>query len=207
MSKSKAKGNENNPPARRDMRKPTSGRGLEPIASNSFVVLQNMEAQLSILAPPTCEEPMGDNNMGLLLANNINEKPKSGCSLPQTERALGTLEDQNSRGTGAKSFPALVRDLKTHYRLDFIAILETRCTREVSQGRAQQLGFPNMELIDYEGYSGGIWCLWEHSITSISLIERHHQFIHLQVTEAAGCSRTLTVVYTSPTCVSWRVLW
>ncbi|KAK4258548.1 hypothetical protein QN277_004989 [Acacia crassicarpa] len=113
----------------------------------------------------------------------------------------------NSRGTGALSFPALVRDLKTHYRLDFIAVLETRCTKEASLSRAQQLGFPNMELIDCEGYSGGIWCLWEHSISSISVIERHHQFMHLQVTGAAGNSWMLTVVYASPTCASRRLLW
>ncbi|KAI9092494.1 hypothetical protein K1719_027622 [Acacia pycnantha] len=40
------------------------------------------------------------------------------------------------RGTGAKSFPALVRDLKSHYHMDFIAIVETRCAKEASIGRA-----------------------------------------------------------------------
>ncbi|KAI9084859.1 hypothetical protein K1719_033265 [Acacia pycnantha] len=113
----------------------------------------------------------------------------------------------NSRGTGAKSFPALVRDLKTHYQLNFIAILETRCNKEVSHRRANLLGFPNMELVDCEGYSGGIWCLWDHSITSISVIERHHQFLHLQVTGAAGSSWVITVIYASPSGVARRALW
>ncbi|KAK4254012.1 hypothetical protein QN277_009448 [Acacia crassicarpa] len=113
----------------------------------------------------------------------------------------------NSRGTGAQSFPALVCDLKTHYQLNFIAILETRCNKAVSQSRASQLGFPNMELVDCEGYSGGIWCLWDHSFTSVSLIERHPQFLHFQVSRAAGCSWTITVVYGSPLCTSRRVLW
>ncbi|KAI9125313.1 hypothetical protein K1719_003929 [Acacia pycnantha] len=92
----------------------------------------------------------------------------------------------NSKGTGAKSFPALVRELKGHYKLDFFAIVETRCSKEMSVTRANQLGFPNMELVDCEGYSGGIWCLWDHSISSITILERHHQFIHLQVTGAAA---------------------
>ncbi|KAI9113388.1 hypothetical protein K1719_015913 [Acacia pycnantha] len=144
------------------------------------------------------------------------EKPGCGVSLSQPVSPLDMVEDQthiqvvdlNKQpmdeliGTGAKSFPPLVRDLKTHYRLDFLAVLETRCSREASQGRAQQLGFPNMELIDGEGYSGGIWCFWEHSIKSISLIERHHQFIHLHVIGSTGGSWTLTVVYASPTCVA-----
>ncbi|KAI9075717.1 hypothetical protein K1719_042333 [Acacia pycnantha] len=113
----------------------------------------------------------------------------------------------NSRGTEAKTFPALVRDLKAHYQLNFIAILEIRCTKEASKRRASQLGFPNMELIDCEGYSGGIWCLWDHSITSISLLERHHQFIHLQVTGVSGILWMLTVVYASPSCASLQILW
>ncbi|KAI9070704.1 hypothetical protein K1719_047332 [Acacia pycnantha] len=73
--------------------------------------------------------------------------------------------------------------------------------------RASQLGFSNMELIDCEGYSGGIWCLWNPSIASISVLERHHQFIHLQVNATKGHSWTLTVVYASPSCISRRVLW
>ncbi|KAK4275212.1 hypothetical protein QN277_018336 [Acacia crassicarpa] len=113
----------------------------------------------------------------------------------------------NSRGTGARSFPALVRDLKSHYHLDFLAIVETRCAKESSVRRARQLGFPNMELIDCVGYSGGIWCFWDQTIVSISVLERHHQYIHLQVNGTSGCSWTLTVVYASPSCVPRRALW
>ncbi|KAI9113418.1 hypothetical protein K1719_015345 [Acacia pycnantha] len=113
----------------------------------------------------------------------------------------------NPRGTGARSFPALVRDLKAHYQLDFIAILEMRCKKDLSIGRAKQLGFPYMELMDGEGYSGGIWCLWEHSIGSVSLIERHSQFVHFQVTSIAGLTWTFMVVYASPSCVNCRSLW
>ncbi|KAI9074998.1 hypothetical protein K1719_043048 [Acacia pycnantha] len=58
----------------------------------------------------------------------------------------------NSRGTGAKSFPGLVRDLKIHYQLNFVAILETRCNKETSHGRANQLGFPSMEIIECERF-------------------------------------------------------
>ncbi|KAK4254761.1 hypothetical protein QN277_010094 [Acacia crassicarpa] len=113
----------------------------------------------------------------------------------------------NSRGTGAGSFPGLVRDLKSYYQLNFVAIVETRCAKELSLGRANQLGFSSMELIDCEGYSGGIWCLWDNNIISISLSERHHQYMHLQVNGIAGRVWTLTVVYASPSCTPHRVLW
>ncbi|KAI9119889.1 hypothetical protein K1719_009278 [Acacia pycnantha] len=97
--------------------------------------------------------------------------------------------------------------MRTHYHLDFIAILETRCTPALSVGRAKSLGFPNMELVDCEGYSGGIWCLWDHSISSVSVLERHHQFLHLQITSSARCTWTMTIVYASPSCGPRRVLW
>ncbi|KAK4257610.1 hypothetical protein QN277_007174 [Acacia crassicarpa] len=71
----------------------------------------------------------------------------------------------NARGTGARSFSALVRDLKNHYQLDFIAILETMCAKELFAGQARNLGFPHMELIDSEGYSGGIWCFWDRTVS------------------------------------------
>ncbi|KAI9081386.1 hypothetical protein K1719_036649 [Acacia pycnantha] len=77
----------------------------------------------------------------------------------------------------------------------------------MTEGRVGQLGFPNRELMDCKGYSGGIWCLWDHNISSISVLERHHQFIHIQVFGVAGNSWMLTVVYASPSSVTRRTLW
>ncbi|KAK4259900.1 hypothetical protein QN277_006188 [Acacia crassicarpa] len=112
-----------------------------------------------------------------------------------------------ARGTGARSFPALIRDLKAHYNLNFIAILETRCAKELSIRRAQWLGFSNLEIIDCEGYSGGIWCLWDENNVTVSVLERHHQFIHLQVTTPSRPSWLFSVVYASPSSGVRRLVW
>ncbi|KAI9127180.1 hypothetical protein K1719_001739 [Acacia pycnantha] len=69
------------------------------------------------------------------------------------------------------------------------------------------MGFPHMELIDSEGYSGGIWCLWESCISHVVVLERHHQYMHLQITDASNHSWMFTVVYASPSIVSRRALW
>ncbi|KAK4275816.1 hypothetical protein QN277_018836 [Acacia crassicarpa] len=113
----------------------------------------------------------------------------------------------NSRGIGARSFPALIRDLKNHYNLNFVAILETHCSKEDSARRADQLGFSHMELIDSEGYSGGIWCFWEPTISHVAVLEHHHQYMHLKITCVTGCSWILTVVYASPSNAGRRTLW
>ncbi|KAI9083705.1 hypothetical protein K1719_034294 [Acacia pycnantha] len=124
--------------------------------------------------------------------------------MENSDHGDATMCDQ---GTGTRSFPSLIRDIKSHYQLDFIAILETRCTPALSVGRANTLGFPNMELVDCEGYSTGIWCLWDHSISSVSILEQHHQFLHLRITSSAGSTWTMTVVYASPSCGLRRILW
>ncbi|KAK4279997.1 hypothetical protein QN277_011683 [Acacia crassicarpa] len=113
----------------------------------------------------------------------------------------------NSCGIGARSFPALIHDLKDHYKLNFIAILETRCAQQMALIRAQRLGFADMEIVDCEGYSGGIWCLWDDSIGEISLVECNHQFIHFQIINSDGTIWHLTVVYASPNPLTWQNLW
>ncbi|KAI9121850.1 hypothetical protein K1719_007240 [Acacia pycnantha] len=219
--KGRLKGKENKPPGRpRGNRSPLLGQGVEPMKSNSFAVLQDMEAQMRNSTPMdkqnliNCEEgsqTVPQDVQDKIMADAIQLKP----SVPQESLNVGgqVIKDMEhvqhvdvNMGTGAKSFPALVRELKNHYKLDFIAIVETMCSKEMSVARANQLGFPHMELVDCEGYSGGIWCLWDHSISAITILERHHQFIHLQISGEAGYSWQLTVVYASPSCVARRVL-
>ena len=112
----------------------------------------------------------------------------------------------NTRGTGTRSFPGLIRNLKKHYQLGFLALLETRCSKENSERRVQQFGFENCALVDAEGYSGGIWCLWDSSIGMVTILERNSQFIHLRVSSNKGVWE-LTVIYASPQPLVRRALW
>ncbi|KAI9082690.1 hypothetical protein K1719_035264 [Acacia pycnantha] len=64
-----------------------------------------------------------------------------------------------------------------------------------------------MALIECEGYSGGIWCLWESSILQVSVLECHHQYMHLHITSAVCKNWYLTIIYASLSCVSRRILW
>ncbi|KAK4258437.1 hypothetical protein QN277_004888 [Acacia crassicarpa] len=88
-----------------------------------------------------------------------------------------------------------------------MAILETRCSPQMAQAKAQVLGFLNMELTDCEGYSGGIWCLWDDSISLVTLVERNFQFMHFHITSTVGTTWDLTVVYASLNCNTRRILW
>ncbi|KAI9107574.1 hypothetical protein K1719_021611 [Acacia pycnantha] len=223
VGKGKLKGKENRPPSQPRGRKLTQvGRGMEPSHLNPFGVLQTQDARVDVNPD---KEGNGDrtlNNLGLngegnIVAPPMHERPTEpiGASMGLMGPVDQILErdmvhfdhGDATMGTGTRSFTSLIRDMRTHYHLDFIAILETRCTPALSVGRAKSLGFPNMELVDCEGYSGGIWCLWDHSISSVSVLERHHQFLHLKITSSARCTWTMTIVYASPSCGPRRVLW
>ncbi|KAI9100884.1 hypothetical protein K1719_024008 [Acacia pycnantha] len=77
----------------------------------------------------------------------------------------------------------------------------------MSTRRASQLGFTNMEIIDCEGYSGGIWCLWDENIVTATVVECNHQFMHVQVAVPTGASWQFTVVYASPNVAVRRTIW
>ncbi|KAI9086907.1 hypothetical protein K1719_031068 [Acacia pycnantha] len=200
-NKGKAKGKENRPPLRDRVICPQQlGLEVEP----SFV---HKSSELSIVDQGTSKSPFvafeestprfgqgsstGFSHHEDLLHNNpyvsTSMKPRGldVVTEPKSNVLDHPISLDEDIGTGARSFPSLVRDLKSHYHLDFIAILETRCSNKPSLDRAKQLGFSNMALIECEGYSGGIWCLWEPSILQVSVLERHHQYMHLQITSAA----------------------
>ncbi|XP_028782372.1 uncharacterized protein LOC114738479 [Neltuma alba] len=113
----------------------------------------------------------------------------------------------NSRGTRAKSFPSLVREIKRHYQIDFLAILETRCDKREVKNRTKKLGFHAYEIIDVEGYSGGIWCLWERSVQHVTILEKNPQFMHVRVGNSQGLSWEMTIIYAHPNAMVRQQLW
>ncbi|KAK4265157.1 hypothetical protein QN277_026243 [Acacia crassicarpa] len=87
----------------------------------------------------------------------------------------------NSWGTSSRSFSSLVREINKYYKLDFLAILETRSNVTKSKRKIRQLGFSKYSFTAAEGYSGGIWCLWEEVGMKVEVMEIHKQYMHFQI--------------------------
>ena len=49
----------------------------------------------------------------------------------------------NSRGTGSRNFSNLVREISSFYAVDFVAILETRCSGNKAVDICSKLNFDN----------------------------------------------------------------
>ena len=110
------------------------------------------------------------------------------------------------RGAGKKGFVRTIVDLRRIHQCQILAIFEPRISGDKALRVINKLGFSNSFVVDAEGFSGGIWLLW--NITSVKLhviaSSRH------SVTALVDDNRkpwVLTVVYANPCVTTRRALW
>lgn len=114
----------------------------------------------------------------------------------------------NARGTGGKTFPALIKDLKAKHSLDILVLVETRISGVRASKVLQNLGFPCFECVQAKGFSGGIWVLWEDATFSLEVVTKNKQFMHLKVQPKKDSQYWwLTCVYGSPMLLNRMELW
>ncbi|KAI9112778.1 hypothetical protein K1719_016281 [Acacia pycnantha] len=171
------------------------GSALEPINSNQFVALQAGETSGCDPTSVICAE--SNKNSGP--ATCVDQEQTLTLALPKQVRR--TVMPHGTEDDAVKNQDI---SLISHQPVDE---LMSDQDKEASISRANQLGFSHMELMDGEGYSGGIWCFWEPTISHVAVLERHHQYMHLQITRTIGLPWYLTIVYASPVNASRRTLW
>lgn len=81
-----------------------------------------------------------------------------------------------------KGFTELVSDLRRHYDASLIFPLETHVSGLKAKRRENRTGFKLNFILDSQGQSGGIWCLWNPEIWTTEILENYRQYIHLKVT-------------------------
>lgn len=108
----------------------------------------------------------------------------------------------------ARFFPSLVHDLKMKYNIHVFIILEPRISGDRAKRVIYKLGFDNNYKVEVEGYSRGIWILWDANRVIIDIINTTLQCIHTSVVFNNGKERFfLTCVYFSPTPSIRQSLW
>ncbi|KAF7838421.1 putative ribonuclease H protein At1g65750 family [Senna tora] len=112
----------------------------------------------------------------------------------------------NCRGTGVKTFPRLIKDLKREFKVDFLALLETHQSGQNAKDIMSKLGFDHSEVVEANGQSGGIWCLWNENGFSIQTVFKNSQLVHLKVLNGSS-SWFLTVTYGSSNATARRDMW
>ncbi|KAI9108458.1 hypothetical protein K1719_020649 [Acacia pycnantha] len=107
----------------------------------------------------------------------------------------------NSRGAASKGVASVIRDIKFRHKLDMIVQLEPRIS-----GMLKSWGFRCSVRQEAEGFSGGIWILWNAEELVVDVRIMNEQFIHCKLS-LGGTEMLLTAVYASPMETKRAQLW
>ncbi|KAF7839819.1 DNA polymerase alpha subunit B [Senna tora] len=87
-------------------------------------------------------------------------------------------------GTGARGFSTLVRDIRSHYKFNFLALVETHQHRENARRIINRMGFTHSEVVEANGHAGGIWCMWSENGFTVQTLVKHEQLINFRISSA-----------------------
>ncbi|KAL1330769.1 uncharacterized protein LOC107627531 [Arachis ipaensis] len=113
----------------------------------------------------------------------------------------------NCRGAGGKTFPTLIRDIRREYNANFIILLETHISGSRGAAVRDKIGFDSSFIVEANGHSGGIWCLWDSGSWKVDILEYNQQIVHLRLTGNNAATWLLSAVYGSPQRPNRRSLW
>ncbi|XP_072087854.1 uncharacterized protein [Arachis hypogaea] len=102
----------------------------------------------------------------------------------------------NARGAASLKFAKALKEYYLQYKPDLVAIQETRCSgRKLSLIKSIRFNF--YIIIDANGFSGGIWLMWNNPNYQISEVARHNQTLHIRIKDGRE-ERCLTIAYAHP---------
>ncbi|KAI9070607.1 hypothetical protein K1719_047434 [Acacia pycnantha] len=103
----------------------------------------------------------------------------------------------NCRGAASKGVAAVIRDFKFIYKVDMLVILEPRISGNHASKVIKSWVFKKSERVEAEGFSGGIWLLWDFDEMVVDVKIRDEQFLHCEV-KLGGEAMLFTAIYASP---------
>ncbi|KAI9118521.1 hypothetical protein K1719_010853 [Acacia pycnantha] len=84
----------------------------------------------------------------------------------------------NCRGAASKGVAAVVRNMKFRYKPNLVVILEPRISGVQASRVSRNWGFKFSVRKEAEGFSGGIWLLWELEDLNVDVLWMDEQVIH-----------------------------
>ncbi|GMJ00023.1 hypothetical protein HRI_003671500 [Hibiscus trionum] len=113
----------------------------------------------------------------------------------------------NIQGAASSSFRDHLRRISASANPSIGALMETRMSGMRADRIVNRLGFQSSFRVEAQGFSGGIWLLWNGNV-HVHILSVSNQFIHMKVQGIAlSCPLILTVVYASPQVQYRRYLW
>ncbi|RYR00167.1 hypothetical protein Ahy_B07g088266 [Arachis hypogaea] len=98
-------------------------------------------------------------------------------------------------------------NLRKEYSANFIILLEPQISGSRGVRIRNNIRFDSSFIVEANGRSGGIWCLWDSGTWKIDVLDHNSQMVHLKVVGGDSTPWLLSVVYGSPHRVNRRILW
>lgn len=96
--------------------------------------------------------------------------------------------------------------LRVH-RPDILILIEPKISGEIATKVCKKLKKIHWILSEADGFSSGVWVLWDEDDIQVSPRYIHHQFIHMSIVSGDQQRWELTALYASPQASSRRQLW
>lgn len=113
----------------------------------------------------------------------------------------------NCRGAKSVVFLREVKELMRVHQLMIVVLLEPKISGENAMDVCKQLRKSHWIRSEADGFSGGIWVLWDGDSIQVSPRYIYHQFIHMEVVSGRRRRWEFSAVYASPQAFLQRDLW
>lgn len=92
----------------------------------------------------------------------------------------------NTQGASSKGFVHSCCYLLNKNNADIVALLEPHVSGSSADKVCKRLGYKQNVQVEAEGFSGGIWLLWNEENVSIQVLSLNKSFIHARVKMVFG---------------------
>ncbi|KAK7266988.1 hypothetical protein RIF29_19650 [Crotalaria pallida] len=113
-------------------------------------------------------------------ANGYSCLGDSWFSEPTQAAFLMNILSWNCIGTGNKGFANLVKDIRRINSVNLVFLYETHANSEQAKNVIRRIGLDGYFVVDANGHSGGIWCLWDSDFWKIDVISSKFQFVQFR---------------------------
>lgn len=85
--------------------------------------------------------------------------------------------------------------------------METHLSGEQAQKICDKIGFQRQQRVEAQGFSGGIWLLWDTNLVSITSYGSHSQHLTVEIRKVGEDPWLFSTVYASPDSTLRKELW
>ncbi|XP_061352346.1 uncharacterized protein LOC133297248 [Gastrolobium bilobum] len=165
---------------------------------------------IQIIYPTNLNQNNNSQNMGIQHAPRPPDQNGN-----EMDHDITSSEVQNREDLGGKTSPMELeiqfgRVLKNTVRsiqICMIVLLETIVNSSTGSKIMNTCGFNSCFVEEAQGFSGGIWIMWDSNKINVEPLSHSDQMIHSRITLKSGDGFLCTAIYASPREVRRSVLW